>query len=479
YVYAFTWISVLALVSKLGLDTGLVRFLPAFTVHESWPQMNGILRQSTRLTLVTSLIVASSTGLAIWLFGAELAPELRYTLWLGCLVLPVLALTQLRQAALRGFKRIPRAEIPDRILRPLVMGAIVVILVTVFERHIGATAVMTAHLAALVGTFLIAHHWMARAVPQPARRATPAYETGKWLKTSLPLVFVSAAHLILSQIDVLMVGSLLGSAETGIYAVAARISSFVIFGLIAINAIAAPMISQLHAAGQHRQQLALARRKRHAVQAAAAAVGEHVAHAAAEVTATVGDGIECGGEFVDSAVLDDVAVDIATTPGVDGGRIESAADDQDLNLAVETQDHLHAVDGRAVDVVGVDQDQVGLGAQGGPDGFGVEAAIDGDPLVDSGEEASVGLPMQRPPAQNSDREFSLFHHHTAQAGGPSPLPTAGRESGRAQVVASRARIMLWVCSPSGYQVNTLSRENLGSARFASVDRLDRRVGRRR
>ncbi len=250
YVYAFTWISVLALVSKLGLDTGLVRFLPAFAVHESWPQMNGILRQSTRLTLATSLILAGSTGLAVWLFGAELAPELRYTLWLGCLVLPVLALTQLRQAALRGFKRIPRAEMPDRILRPLVMGAIVVILGTVFERHIGATVVMTAHLAALAGAFLIAHYWMARAVPQPARRATPAYETGKWLKTSLPLVFVSAAHLILSQIDVLMVGSLLGSAETGIYAVAARISAFVIFGLIAINAIAAPMISQLHAAGR-------------------------------------------------------------------------------------------------------------------------------------------------------------------------------------------------------------------------------------
>ena len=45
-----------------------------------------------------------------------------------------------------------------------------------------------------------------------------------------------------------MLGAWIGPAEAGIYAAATRISAFVALTLVAINAIAAPMISQLHTA---------------------------------------------------------------------------------------------------------------------------------------------------------------------------------------------------------------------------------------
>ena len=248
YVYAFTWVAMLSLASKLGLDTALIRFLPSLGVAQDWPRMRGILRRSIHLTLGATLAVGGLAALGLWLLGRGLDPDLRGALWLGCLLLPVLALTQLRQAALRGFKRVPLADLPDRILRPVLMIGLILLLVAGLGWRLGAGTAMVVHLAALAAALAVAHYWVGRALPRAAKDAAPIYETRSWLSTSLPLVITSAMHLTLSHVDILMVGSIMGSADSGVYPVSARVSAFVLFGLIAVNAIVAPMISQLYTA---------------------------------------------------------------------------------------------------------------------------------------------------------------------------------------------------------------------------------------
>ncbi len=248
YVYAFTWVSVLALGARLGLDTGLVRFLPALGVKQDWPRMKGLLRQSTRVSLAAAITLSGLAALGIGWFGSGLQADLRQTIWVGCLLLPVLVLTHLRQAALRGFLRGSYAEMPDRVLRPLVMASTLLVVWIILDRKVGAASAMAVHLAALTAALVVAHLWLVRALPSPVQEAHPSYETRSWLATSLPLVMVSASHLILGQVDILMLDSWIGPAEAGIYAVATRISAFVAFALVAINTIAAPMISQLYTA---------------------------------------------------------------------------------------------------------------------------------------------------------------------------------------------------------------------------------------
>ena len=250
YVYAITWVAVFALFANLGQINLLIRFLPALEVEQGWPRIKGLLRQSTRLTLAASLVLGGLAAGGVLLFGAGLDSALRAALWLGCLLLPVLALTQLRQAALRGFKRASYAEIPERIVRPLLMVAAIAVAAFALGRRLDAADIMIVHLATLAIALMIAHTWLVRALPQPVRDVAPAYETKVWLRASLPLVLLSAMHLLLSQIDILMVGSLMGAGEAGVYAAAARVAGFVLFGLIAINAIVAPMISQLHVSGR-------------------------------------------------------------------------------------------------------------------------------------------------------------------------------------------------------------------------------------
>ena len=219
---------------------------------------------------------------------------MRDALLLGCAAMPLLALAQLRQSGLLAFRRAAYAESPDRIFRPLLMIAAVLILTVGFGRRLDAASAMAVHLSALAAAYVIAHVWLVRALPEAARRAVPLYSARQWLGASLPLLLVSAMHLILGQIDVLMVGSLMGPGDAGVYAVAVRIAGFVLFGLIAINAIAAPLIAELFGTGRRAQLQAMLRATAWANAGFALAVGAAIVIAGEWILTLFGAGFEHG-----------------------------------------------------------------------------------------------------------------------------------------------------------------------------------------
>jgi O-antigen/teichoic acid export membrane protein len=60
-------------------------------------------------------------------------------------------------------------------------------------------------------------------------------------------------HLILKHTDIIMLGAIRGPDEAGIYSAASRISDLVVFALMAINTILAPMISELYSTGKNKE----------------------------------------------------------------------------------------------------------------------------------------------------------------------------------------------------------------------------------
>jgi O-antigen/teichoic acid export membrane protein len=61
------------------------------------------------------------------------------------------------------------------------------------------------------------------------------------------MFFSVGMKLILQQADIIVVGSLLGVAEAGVYAVASRLAAFTILGKRAADSIVAPMIAEFYA----------------------------------------------------------------------------------------------------------------------------------------------------------------------------------------------------------------------------------------
>jgi O-antigen/teichoic acid export membrane protein len=63
-------------------------------------------------------------------------------------------------------------------------------------------------------------------------------------------MLVSVMHLAMAHTDMLMLGMLTESAETGIYNAASRLAGVMAFGLMTVNTVVAPLFSELFATGE-------------------------------------------------------------------------------------------------------------------------------------------------------------------------------------------------------------------------------------
>jgi O-antigen/teichoic acid export membrane protein len=246
YVYAITWISILAILCLLGFHTSMVRFIAEYKAKQQWGLLRGIIHRSTQVVLVFS-ILASIIGVAvIWFLRQRLSDEQAATFYIGFGLLPVFALCQLREASLRALKYVVQSELLLRFIRPVLLALIVAGLFFWTKNSLSAANVMAGNIVAVVGALFISTVLLRKALPEPASQAEPAYAQRQWLKVSLPLLLIAAMHIILKRTDIIMIGAILGPDDAGIYSAASRISDLVIFALTAINIILAPIISELY-----------------------------------------------------------------------------------------------------------------------------------------------------------------------------------------------------------------------------------------
>jgi len=253
YIYALTWLNILAILCLLGFHTSLVRFIAAYKAQEKWGLLRGIVRRSTQFVVIFSLLIGGIGGIVVWFLRSRIGQDQATTFGVALILLPVLVLVRLREAGLRALKRVVRSELPIRIIRPLLLSAILSGLYLYLRQPLQATQAMAINLIAVFTALVIGTLWLIKKLPEQMRDARPVYEERRWLKVSLPLLLIDGMLVVLNQTDIIMLGAIRGSDEAGIYSAASRISNLVVFALAAINAILAPMISELYSTGKNKE----------------------------------------------------------------------------------------------------------------------------------------------------------------------------------------------------------------------------------
>jgi O-antigen/teichoic acid export membrane protein len=155
--------------------------------------------------------------------------------------------------------RVLLSEVADSVVRPLLLLAFFLLLGSVFS--VSSTfAVLWGNVLAVtvVAVVLARHLW--RHLPRPAVAAVPDMaERADWLATALPMIFIAGMSLIMSRTDIIMLGSLAGPAEAGIYAIGSRVAELATLGLVAVNTVLAPRISEMYRGDDRRPLQALLR----------------------------------------------------------------------------------------------------------------------------------------------------------------------------------------------------------------------------
>lgn len=249
YIYAITWAQLVALVGAFGFPTASVRFVSEYWGQHSFALLKEFLRFSRRLALMVSLgLGVAMAALATWLYAPSM---MLYTFW-GAALLPVVQSTMaVRLAEIKGMQHIVSSHAVEQIVRPVIVIATIggaawlgqaLLSYEAMGVYIGGTA--TAAVLAI---------WISRRVlPDEVASVEPdktEYDArrSRWFYAARDMVLIAGFNLVLFRADTIMVGSLMGATEAGLYNIASRVSGLMAFTLVAVNSSIGPIIADTYA----------------------------------------------------------------------------------------------------------------------------------------------------------------------------------------------------------------------------------------
>ena len=289
YYLALSAVTASAVVSRLGMDNALVRFVAVDSAAEHWSRIRGLHRSVVAIALVTgTAVTAVVAGLApIVADGLFSTPELETPLrWMTLAILP-LSLSLLHAELLKGLHHAFAATLVQTVVIP---GASLLALMVLVPRWGVSGAVWAYVAAAVVACAAGAYLWHA-ATPM-LRGLQGGFPIRRLLVTAAPLLVVAVLQLGMPLATTVVLGIWRTNSEVGVFGAASRTAQLTSFFLVAINTVAAPRFAALHAQDDH-EALARAARGAAATVAAASSPLLAVFFFAPELTMHV-----FGGEFV-------------------------------------------------------------------------------------------------------------------------------------------------------------------------------------
>ena len=247
-IYFLTWLGFLAMVVKLGFDNACMRYVASYMGQGEWGKVSGLL-----------IIAFSVTGFFSFLFAWLI--NLYSTQWFGIakeytellpwllIILPVIVFQNLIGSVLRGLHAQLTAVFLEGAFRSLLL-ILLVLLAWWYTPTLQTGTVLDQYAAATVTTVLVGLVMVYVKCPSNFAFVRPKFLYREWFSTSAALWFSGGMYLVQSQADILMLGVMRTSSEVAYYGVASRITGVLSMGLVAVTAIIAPKLAEMH--GQNR-----------------------------------------------------------------------------------------------------------------------------------------------------------------------------------------------------------------------------------
>lgn len=257
FAFTYTLLSIAVIPCKMGLDTTAMKLTAAYERTGDFARLHGLFRYATGRTVAISATVSIPILIALQYLGDELPASLHRTLVAGSFAIPILAALHILQYFLYGLRRYFLAQFPESIARPLIL-AIIVLLGTNTAGVVDASTVMQWNVGLTFAVSGFALVWVIYYLPRGTFSTAPTIDKAQWYRTGKAMLMISSLNFILSQTDMVLLGTLGSTYDAGLYSAAAKIAAVTGFFYVTVNSMAAPMISRAFAAGDRSELRRLA-----------------------------------------------------------------------------------------------------------------------------------------------------------------------------------------------------------------------------
>jgi len=250
YAYVLSWLNALLVVSLMGADSAILRYVAALHGTGEFGRFWGFLEYIRGHVAMFSVATALALALVVWGLGERMGVQLATAFWCGCLLLPINVLVSFNGSLLQALKRVIQAQSLQYVVRIGAMFGLLAILYFLLQWRVDAIGALVVNgisgLATLIGLW-----WLkGRLLPLHGESVSDAKLNSEWRSASFIFFAISGSQVLLAQVDILIIGIFMDTTHVGLYAAASRIATFVTFGITSINSVLAPTISMMFARGE-------------------------------------------------------------------------------------------------------------------------------------------------------------------------------------------------------------------------------------
>lgn len=247
YQLGLVTIQILSMVSLLGFDRGLVRFIPIFNLEHKG-KIKKLITDAFFIITAFSVLLAAfcyfQAELLAQLFfhSAAMAPVLR----VFSIYIPILTIFGFGVAMLRGFKRADLESFYDNLFAPTLFIAFLLLILFVGGQLL---EVILARVVSRIISIVCILYFLVKNFGSIFKEKATPYDRKVFFSYSIPLLLISLIYFAIGKINILLLGYFLDSGQVGIYSVLMYIATLGVFGLQAVNTIFAPYISEIYQTG--------------------------------------------------------------------------------------------------------------------------------------------------------------------------------------------------------------------------------------
>jgi O-antigen/teichoic acid export membrane protein len=248
YVGVWTAILLLAGMSHLGLNLGVIALIPTLRETGDSAGARGLMFGSRMFAIAAGTVMAALAACALVVFGQGLSPSYQTTAMLALACLPMVVLADVQDGIGRGNGWMDAALIPPYIVRPLLILTVMALAYAFGAPMVATTAAIAAILATWVAS-LGQSLWLNAKIASRYGAGLKTYRSRAWLAASLPLLAISSAEILLQNTDVLVLSLLTTPTEVAIYFAAGKTMSLIMFVHYAVGSAMANRFASFKARG--------------------------------------------------------------------------------------------------------------------------------------------------------------------------------------------------------------------------------------
>jgi O-antigen/teichoic acid export membrane protein len=241
FFLAVSLASVLSIFCSLGYPWIVARFVAEFEANGNSSLKATFIAWVRQEIALVSLLLVSLVLLAV-LVLPSVPIEKRLSLALGALTAPIFAYMKLNAGLANAYKRFALAYFPDLLWRPvLFLGLILALWMSATSFDV--VFLVAGHLIIVLGLTVIQARWLRDVNDGVLSRE---YEFGqakqiqrahrkKWRHHALPMIIATLFIGVFSDLDLVIIGTLLPASEVAIFGASIKIALFLAFSIQAVH----------------------------------------------------------------------------------------------------------------------------------------------------------------------------------------------------------------------------------------------------